>query len=60
MQPIKTPVQWSKSDIWYPPARAGVDPLLAFTGGTKRRPAIVRSGSNLIEAVPHQNFPGGH
>jgi hypothetical protein len=27
MQPIKTPVQWSKSDIWYPPARAGVDPL---------------------------------
>src|SRR5262252_5162068 len=24
MQPVNTPVQWSKSDIWYPPARAGV------------------------------------
>jgi hypothetical protein len=35
-------------------------PLLPFMGGTKHRPAISRSGSNLIEALPHQNFPGGH
>jgi hypothetical protein len=34
--------------------------LLPFTGGTKRRPGISWSGSNLIGAVPHQNFPGGH
>ena len=36
-----------------------IHPLLPFMGGTKRRPAISRSGSNLIAAVPHQNFPCG-
>ena len=35
-------------------------PIVAIHGLTKRRPAISRSGSNLIEAVPHRNFPGGH
>ena len=39
---------------------AAFHPLLPFTGGTKRRPGIRWSGSTLIEAVPHQNFPGGH
>src|SRR6516164_8281189 len=49
--------------LWHVDAVGGRPPhhpLLPFTGETKLRPGIRRSGSNLIEAIPYQNFPGGH